>query len=227
MKKTVLGLCLAMVVSLCPPAFAEDDDQNDNKFYIGVEAGNSFVYNHSGGFNTAGVFHNTGNDRGDAVLVGIHAGREFGPLRADLGFTYRKHFDFTTNSFQPPTPTFFYESDVRAYTWMFNLYYDFMDIDKCRWTPYLGAGVGGSRVGITVNDTVVKGKEFDINFAWQAEAGIEYALTKCINLQLGYRYVDMGETTIPLRSIVGGMPSGNFKADLYSHEVVFGVSYRF
>jgi outer membrane immunogenic protein len=80
---------------------------------------------------------------------------------------------------------------------------------------------------IETDDTVVEGSRRETNFAWQAEAGIQYELTKHFTLRLGYRYIDMGSFDASLASISGGGSLGHFKGDLTAHEVLLGLRYRF
>lgn len=222
MKKLVfagiIGLCVAVVFLCSSPTFAFDKI----KFYVEGEAGCSFVNLDSGGLNTAGPHPNTGDDWDIMVVPGIHAGAElFRFLRADLGFNYRGNLDFTTNSFEPPIPTYFYETDVDTYSLMFSLYLEPFHFKK--WTPYVGAGIGSTWMDVRTDDTAVQGSGYDTSFSWQAEAGIQYELTKHFSLRLGYRYIDMGSFDIAL----DGGSAGNFTGDLTAHEVLFGVRYTF
>jgi opacity protein-like surface antigen len=213
-----------VVVFCSSPTFAADKV----KFYVEGEVGCSFVNLDSGGFNTAGSFDNTGDDWDTMVVPGAHVGAElFRFLRADIGFNYRESLDFTTNSFRPPTPTYFNDTDVDTYSLMFSLYLEPFHFKK--WTPYVGAGVGSTWMKITTDDTAIQGSGHDTSFSWQAEAGIQYELTKHFGLRLGYRYIDMGSFDISLTPIISGpvIDAGNFKGDLTAHEVVFGVRYSF
>lgn len=226
MKKSAmagfLGLCIAFVVFCSAPAFALDKV----KFYFEGEVGASFVDLDSGGINTAGPHKNTGDDRDRVVVPGAHFGAElFRFLRADIGFNYRRSLNFTTNSFEPPVPTFFYETDADTSSLMFSLFFE--PIHYKKWTPYMGAGVGSTWIDIKTNDTFVHGSEKETNFAWQVEAGIQYELTKHFALRLGYRYIDMGSVDIPLEVISSSAPVGQLKADLTAHDVVLGLRYRF
>jgi len=217
-----LGFSIAIVVFCSAPAFALDKV----KFYVEGEVGASFVNLESGGINTAGPHKNTGDDWDTVVVPAAHFGAElFRFLRADIGFNYRGSLNFTTNSFEPPVPTYFYKTDVDTYSLMFSLFFE--PIHYKNWTPYVGAGVGSTWIDIKTNDTVVRASDNETNFAWQAEAGIQYELTKHFTLRLGYRYINMGSFDIPLKTIGSGTPAGHFKGDLTAHDVVLGLRYRF
>lgn len=218
-----LGFCAASMVFCSSPAFAS----NDVKFYLEGEVGASFAHFDSGGYNTRGPHNNTGDDSDTTVVPGVHFGAGlFSFLRADLGFNYRGNLDFTTNSFQPPVPTFFYKTKVDdTYTLMASLYFEPIHCGK--WTPYIGAGVGSAWIESKTSDTVVQGSSKETNFAWQAEAGIQRELTEHLTLRLGYRYIDMGSTKIALNAIDSGVSAGSLKGTLTAQEVTLGLRYSF
>jgi opacity protein-like surface antigen len=219
----ILGFCVVSIVFCSSSAFASVNA----KFYLEGEVGASFVHLDSGGHNSIGPHDNTGDDSDTTVVPGVHFGAGlFSFLRADLGFNYRGNLDFTTNSFQPPTPTFFYKTKIdHTYTLMASLYFEPIHLNK--WTPYIGAGVGSAWIGSRTNDTVVEGKGEETNFAWQAEAGIQRELTEHLTLKLGYRYIDMGPTKIPLSPIGTNVPGGSLKGTLTAQEVTVGLRYSF
>jgi opacity protein-like surface antigen len=217
-----LGLYIAFVVFYSAPTFASDRV----KFYFEGEVGASFVNLDSGGINIQGPHKNTGDDWNTTVVPGAHFGAElFRFLRADIGFNYRGSLNFKTNSYQPPVPTYFYKTDVDTYSLMFSLFFE--PIHYKNWTPYIGAGVGSTWIKIETDDTVVEGSGRETKFAWQAEAGIQYELTKHFTLRLGYRYIDMGNFKTNLNIIGSAIPAGHFKGDLTGHDVVLGLRYRF
>ncbi len=63
----------------------------------------------------------------------------------------------------------------------------------CRFTPYAGAGVGFSESyfdigGLELNGIRLSGSDVDTVFAWQAFAGIRYALNDRLGLAVEYHY---------------------------------------
>ncbi|MDR3361894.1 MAG: outer membrane beta-barrel protein [Desulfovibrio sp.] len=95
-----------------------------------------------------------------------------------------------------------FEMDIQ--TLMANLYWDFKN--STAFTPYVGAGLGlafiqaraivmGSGGSATVGsfsaekDTGIRGQT---NFAWQVGAGCSYAFTDAVSVDLGYRFVSLG-----------------------------------
>ena len=103
---------------------------------------------------------------------------------------------------------------------MLNAYYD---IDTgTKFTPYVGAGIGMAHLKAKVDfmdGDDVPGKS-KTTFAWQAGAGVSYAMTDNLALDLGYRYNDYGDVTVDVYGI-------KTEFDSTSHEFLFGVRYTF
>jgi opacity protein-like surface antigen len=120
-------------------------------------------------------------------------------------------------------------------------------------TPFIGAGIGASRVSISgltdngavnlfVDNTVTpavpiygtypsyataaNGSKW--NFAWAAHAGLAYQVTPNVTLELAYSYVDLGSGTTGVISSYTGFAAGNvFKFnDITSHDVKLGVRWN-
>ncbi len=187
-------------------------------WYANINTGVNRAEVNSGGYNTAGGFPNTGSDHDSTKLglLGFSVGRSYGNVRVEAEMTGRKSDDFTTNSFAPPTPTFFYKTRVQTHSLMVNAFYDFPINNQ--WSAFAGAGLGGAGIDMKTDDTVVSGSGTEINFAWQGMVGATYSFDKSNGLNFGYRYFDPGEATITL----DGGSSGNYKANLTYHEFFVG-----
>lgn len=107
-------------------------------------------------------------------------------------------------------------------------------------SPYVGAGVGAANIEISGftdsgigpgGPSIAYGADHDEwNFAWAIYAGLGFEITEALTLDLGYRYLDMGDAQ-----------SGNLIAfdgtdlvdnpmefnDITSHDVRFGMRYQF
>jgi len=129
-----------------------------------------------------------------------------------------------TDSFQPPTPTFFYQVALEDnWTVLANVWYDYVLND--RWSLYGGGGLGAAGYNLSVNDTVVEGRGATTDLAFQVGVGLSYRLREKLTIDFGYRYVDMGKADIALTGIGGGVPAGNYTLDVTSHDFV--VAFRF
>jgi opacity protein-like surface antigen len=117
-------------------------------------------------------------------------------------------------------------------------------------TPFIGAGVGASRVsisGFTDNGstnlfvdtgptpiygtypsyaTALNGSKW--NFAWAAHAGLAYKVTPNVTLELAYSYVDLGSGTTGTIAAYDSPTLGNtFKfKDITSHDLKLGVRWN-
>jgi opacity protein-like surface antigen len=218
---SLLGACIASVLFCSSVALASDDF----RLYVEGEVGGSFADFDSGGWN-AEPFKNTSGGTDESIITGVHFGAElFEYLRADIGFSYRDDLDFTTNGY-PLSPNSYYKTKIEdTYTLMFSLYFEPLRFEK--FTPYIGAGIGSTWTKISTNDTVVKGSRDKAIFSWQAEAGIQYDLTQHLTLKLGYRYIDLGNLEIHLRSVEDGTHYGKYRGELTANEVILGIRYSF
>ncbi len=114
---------------------------------------------------------------------------------------------------------------------MFNAYYD---IDTgTKFTPYVGAGIGAvrlktvSKVMYHHTNTVISYGKSKTNFAWQIGAGVSYAATNNIAVDLGYRYIDNGGYTFSNRYDPREGDTSKEKLETTSHEFYLGVRYAF
>lgn len=102
-------------------------------------------------------------------------------------------------------------------------------------TPYLGVGLGVAHVSISgftdtnpVTGTVAYAPDGDkTNFAWALYAGLSYAVTPRFHVDLGYRYLNMGdgETGGPARDYAGAGTSTTpwVLETIESHDVKIGM----
>lgn len=123
-------------------------------------------------------------------------------------------------------------TSVRSYTMMLNVYKDFGRFGMI--TPYVGAGIGAAYH--MVDETYFTGNYYlparihgdnDLSFAWSLMAGIGYQVSDRAILDVGYRYIDMGEATSERSDTAGYVnPRVNID-DLAAHEIKIGLRYHF
>ena len=160
--------------------------------------------------------------------------------RAELEYTYKDKATFAPNissaifngvDFSNLTEGFpsVLVNELRTQSLMLNGYYDFKN--KSKFTPYLSAGVGVSRIEnkVSINPEALGTSEnittdTNNNFTWTAGAGVAYKVTENVALDLAYRYVDAGETDVS-QSFEGTKLKNT--ADLVSHDYSLGVRYNF
>jgi len=143
--------------------------------------------------NTGGIFD---------VGVGYQFNNWF---RADVIGQYRGKSNFLATDIYSFTNAGAITSGVDTYTgtkseWLFlaNGY-----VDLGTWwcvTPFIGAGLGASRVTISnfvdtntpTGGVNVSGPGSKWNFAWAAHAGVAYKISPSVTLELAYSYVNLG-----------------------------------
>lgn len=85
---------------------------------------------------------------------------------------------------------------VENLAFMFNSFYDFTN--STRWTPYLGAGAGATRVDFSSGVPGIDGEE--TIFAYQFMGGLNYSpeMIPFVDVGLGYRYfASLDPETVP------------------------------
>ncbi len=85
---------------------------------------------------------------------------------------------------------------------------------------YAMGGLGMS-YNMLDNDKEIRGDD-KMNFAWTVGGGIGYKLTECWGLDLGYRYVDLGEGRSKLKD-----RDVRMKQNMRSHDVLLSARYYF
>lgn len=122
-------------------------------------------------------------------------------------------------------------------TLMVNTYYDFRN--SSAFTPWVSVGLGYARIHhkATYTDTswnksgevsdisALHYSGYDNNFAWSIGAGVRYDITPDIALDLSYRYLDAGKSSLSYKDAEGDKYKS--EADVKSHDIMFGVTYNF
>lgn len=112
-----------------------------------------------------------------------------------------------------------FTGDFSTWSIMGNLLYDF----NTGWalTPYLGAGVGMARISADNVGTVLTTSinESDSVIAYQGIAGLSYALTPRLDLDLSYRFFGTDDPDFESRAGVTG------EGEYHSHTLLAGLRY--
>jgi opacity protein-like surface antigen len=179
------------------------------------------------------------NDIGDSYVLGAGVGYRVSPnIRTELALAYRGGFELDQPDAGAPPTTF--RGRIRSLSAMLQGYYDF-DIGSPV-KPYLAAGVGIARNKVkTINATnpaaatlpaLFSNYQFagdsDTSFAWFLGAGVGYAVGSGVTLELGYRYVDLGDLKIPAQTVsfnTGPVAYDGAKGQLKTHEVTLGFRF--
>jgi opacity protein-like surface antigen len=191
---------------------AGDADFKDNDFN---QAGNILADNT---FTQPGTLDNIDG----SAIVGAGVGYRFTTgLRGDVTLVYRGFYSLNDTTFEAS-----YSANITSTTLMVNGYYDFTGGGI---VPYFGVGIGYAR-----NETKTLYQDFGLGFvnrfagatkdnvalAVMAGVGIPYSGW---TLDLGYRYIDLGEFETAARAELG-ITSGH-KGNLTAHEFTVGVRF--
>ena len=108
------------------------------------------------------------------------------------------------------------EGTFESNSYLFALYYDFFPYSW--FTPYINAGIGYTRSKLSLyNKTVgINHKLKDNSYMWSLGAGISVKVTNRLNVDLGYRYFDLGSSDLN---------EYNGKTTLENQEVYLGLRY--
>lgn len=133
----------------------------------------------------------------------------FGNTRWELEGTYRElDFDDISNPALAPGG---FGGSVESYVFMANTYYDFYN--SSNWTPYVGGGLGYANHQF--DSITIQTDDDDGVFAYQAMAGVAYAIEPYNNVDVGLGYRYFGSDDISVRSSTGN----NVEMDYDSHNI--------
>lgn len=112
---------------------------------------------------------------------------------------------------------------IETWTGLLNVYYDLKT--NTPWSPYIGAGLGAARHHEEVNLPVAGGQiidDTDTVFAYQASAGLSYAVNPSTTVFTGYRFY--AESDPEITSTTGGVVA---EREVRSHLIQAGVRFGF
>lgn len=209
MRKVSIGIALVLVLVVSAvPALAKGP-------YVGAQGGVVFLSD-SDFSDATGTFATAEFDTGWGL--GLVAGYEFDLFRLEGELFYKSNSFDKLAALGVSIPV---DGDMTALGLMVNAYYDFKFGSP--FVPYIGAGLGLAQV--SVKDLSVFGvtlaDDDDVVFAYQLIAGVGYAVSPAVTLDLQYKYLG---TADPEFTDVGGTP---FEAEYSSHNVMVGLRYKF
>lgn len=144
----------------------------------------------------AGFVAPTDNSFGNGTVYGLGAGFRDGWIRGDFTVDFGSKQDYRGTVVSPGDVT----AKVQASTGLLNVYADLGTWSRL--TPYIGAGIGAAR--ITVSDLATVDPAFangssrgQWGLAWAAMAGTAVSLTRNLQIDLGYRYLGIGNAETP------------------------------
>lgn len=190
-------------------------------------------------------------DFGNSGILDLGLGYHWNEwLRTELLLSYRPGFAFEGKSNFNQVSTSFaqtVESDVQSFSSMIVGIVRplaLFEVEKQKIEPFLFGGLGGAynridsmRYTFPATATITPDGSHS-GFAWTVGAGLSYGLTEKIELELAYRYSDLGKVTTDtgtmtiLRRSTNSVINNSIvinetEADLEVNEVVLGVIWHF
>jgi opacity protein-like surface antigen len=154
---------------------------------------------------TAKMTYDTG------FLASLAAGYDFAnPMRMEIEFMRMKN-DLDQLSYDNAYGNF-NEGDMTTKAFMLNGYYDVATGSP--WTPYIGVGIGWSKLDLDTPAFPVS--DNDDVFSYQLIGGVAYAFNEKWSVDAEYRYLGTGDATI-----------SGADYDLNSNNLMLGVRYSF
>ncbi len=133
-------------------------------------------------------------------------------LSADVGvrlLKFRLELEYTFRPDTTKVASLIKKDDVVAHNIMGNVYYNFLELPFFKF--YVNGGIGNTK--FTGSSNIDKSN----SFTWSAGLGTNFSLFNVVNLDVGYRYVDMGEVKFK---------SGK-NIDKHAHDIYAGVRFGF
>ncbi|SPZ65998.1 Adhesin/invasin protein PagN [Serratia quinivorans] len=159
----------------------------------------------------------------------IAAGYQFGNgWRTEGEYTFKQKTEYTSGSTTFAGSFNHLQTDVQRL--MFNVYRDYALGYNI--SLYGTAGLGVSKIkagGWQGNPAREYASSTQSNLTYAIGAGVSYAPIERINIDLGYRYVDMGKIESGYNDFANarGLKDEQMKARLVSNEFTLGMRYRF
>jgi OmpA-OmpF porin, OOP family len=216
------AIALASLLALC--AFCPASEAADTAGpYVGLGVGIQFLgplpFQGAGGFAAS----STNLSFNDGAMVTGSVGYAFGNnLRTELELGYRNAPGEQAVIHSGTTSTAF-TLDVRAYTFLANLLYDWdlarMSPSFANWSLHVGLGLGFADVNSNTSPSAVA-------FAYQPIVGVEYAFNPQLRFGVDYRYLgsDSANLTVTQPGGTIGHTSGSLLDD---HAVLFTMRWNF
>jgi opacity protein-like surface antigen len=226
--KTALLLC-ALTLLTAFPALAASQDYVGGNIAFTIPQDADFDYENSARIIDPPATFESSYDSG--LGFGLVFGKSYdNNLRIEGELGYRSN---DLDSFSDEGEALGAAGDITAVSFLFNTYYDIAN--PSRFTPYLGAGLGGAYVSLDArlidpefDDIVYSDETFAL--AYQLGGGVAYRLNRMLTLDLGYRY--FSTTNLKLRDETAdlsevGAPLNRFETDYSAHNLALGLRLAF
>jgi len=235
MRKSLLGAGIALAVAL---SWADAQAQflampsGPGAWYFGGEGGWTTLDSPETGKHLGGKWSQSFSD---GYNLGIRAGYETGPWRFEEEFRFQQggitRVTSTAAGVQLGVPftggKFAATGNRNAHAIMSNAIYDF-GLPGWGFTPHIGAGVGAVILhdGMGIKGIGNQAHSTDVEFGYQAIAGIRYNINPSLAFDVDYRYLGTTDPTLHTSHVVP-LGLGGYTSGYSSHSLVASLSLRF
>ena len=180
-------------------------------------------------FDSSGTGPGVVNDIGSSYVLGIGMGVRLAPqFRGDVVYSYRGGYELDdTDQFGDS-----FSGDVKSHSVMANLYWD-IPLQMASFQPFVGGGIGWAGnhmkdISTTDGGTFLLPEGETSNFAWQAMAGVSFAVSQQAAVDVFYRYFDGGKLQVEEGPVLfdDGTPAGPYtgaRGELNAHELMLSL----
>lgn len=210
-------------MSLPPPAYERPLPQSSffSGWYLRGDLG--YRWGQNSGSNPAAGYPATVSEKmGNGIAAGFGAGIKSDWLRTDVTVDFGAPLKYEATTVTPNDTT----AKITAISALFNGY-----LDLGTWyhmSPYIGAGAGVAHMRThDYVSTVAPPFTSDTshnqwNFAWAGMAGVAYAISRNVMVDVGYRYINFGNVSTGSDSF-----GSNTLKNIAAHEVRVGLRWSF
>jgi outer membrane protein OmpA-like peptidoglycan-associated protein len=236
------GTALALAALASAPVQAQEAFNPLSWFGVGggyfrADVGYSWSRKLTGERGLGGPF---GDSAGRSYIGQIGFGGFIDPIRVDITGAYRGSYAYDAGGrgqVGPLVAPNVARAKVDNYTVMFNAYFDIPTdtipnvISGTGLRPYVGAGIGWARNIIGTRYVFnSRGSGFErgarnSDLAWSVMAGVALYVTRNIQLDIGYRYIDFGDIRTSGQTTFGTFPRS--EANFRAHEATVGLRFSF
>lgn len=224
MNKKILSLAFGMTFLTLPIAYA-DNYYVSGKIGWSKQKADDMESSHRPGI---GSFVK-GDDNDKYASGSVAAGYRFdGGWRTELEYTFPKKVEYTSGS--SIFRTSYNHHKIRSQRLMINGYKDFIINDNFSIFGTLGIGVSSLKSsGWQGNINRQYYSQTETNLSYAIGAGVTYTPVQEVNIDLGYRYVDMGKAESGWNNFrnARGLQDEKMKAKVINNEIYVGIRYNF
>jgi opacity protein-like surface antigen len=224
MKKLAL---LLMTASISIAALAKEETIPKNNIYVGAGLG---VFTAQRFRDTEDSLYFRGTPKARSPLVNLLVGHRFNQyLRADINGQYRR-INYSANQLTPPANS---RQRIDNVSIFLNGYVDVPN--NSLFVPYFTCGLGYSHnnasalkfraTNLPVDNVDASGRKTN-NFAWNAGLGTKVKIYKNVEVDISYRYADLGKVSIKSSTNLAGHSFDAASQRLKLHQGLLSVIYH-